>query len=66
MHPFTAQYILQRAGFKKVEILYTETSKVPISIPPIEMENMDEFNCAMKHVENMLFGSQDYAVIAMR
>ncbi len=66
VHPFTAQYILQRAGFKKVEILYTETSKVPIGIPPIEMENMDEFNCAMKHVENMLFGSQDYAVIAMR
>lgn len=66
VHPFTAQYILQRAGFKNVEILYTDASKVPVVIPPIEMENMEEFNYAMKQVENMLFGSQDYAVIAMR
>lgn len=66
VHPFTAQYILQRAGFKNVEILYTDASKVPVAIPPIEMENMEEFNYAMKQVENMLFGSQDYAVIAMR
>lgn len=66
VHPFTAQYILQRAGFKEVEIVYTETSKAPITIPAIEMENMDEYNNVMKHIENMLFGSQDYAVIARR
>lgn len=65
-HPLTVQYILQKAGFKEIEIVYTEASKTQIVIPPIEMENMNEFNHAMQRVENMLFGSQDYAVIAKR
>lgn len=65
-HPLTVQYILQKAGFKEVDIVYTEASEPQIAIPPIKMDNMEEFNNAMKQVENILFGSQDYAVIAKR
>lgn len=66
VHPLTIEYILRKAGFKEIDIIYTESSRPQTIIPPIQQENMDEFNRAMKTVENMLFGSQDYAIIARR
>ena len=33
VHPETLKYLVQKAGFSDVEILYTEVSKVPKSIP---------------------------------
>ena len=66
IHPLTMQYILQKVGFREIEIIYTATSKPQITIPPIEQENMEEFNDAMQKVEHMLFGSQDYAIVAKK
>ena len=66
VHPLTIEYILRKAGFMEIEIIYTDASRPQTTIPPIQQENMDEFNHAMKTVENMLFGSQDYAIIAKR
>lgn len=69
VHPLTIQYIVEKAGFQQVEILYTDKSRSPIVIPKIESKdiaNLDEFNQAMQKVSNMLFGSQDYAVIARK
>ncbi len=69
VHPLTMQYFLQKTGFKKIEILYTECSKLDVSIPEIKgegIENADEFNKAMKLVSDTLFGSQDYAIIAKK
>lgn len=66
VHPLTLQYIMEKAGFKETEIIYTSSSRPAITIPTIESENMDAFNHAMKQVEDILFGSQDYAIVARR
>ncbi len=68
VHPLTLQYICQKAGFSEVDILFTEGSRMPLSIPelPNEDGSIAEFNRAMKNVSDELYGSQDYAVIAKK
>lgn len=69
VHPLTIQYVLEKAGFKDIRIIFTESSRLPVEIPELELEhaeNLKEFNAAMKAVENTLFGSQDYAVVARK
>lgn len=69
VHPLTMKYILEKAGFKKIDILYTETSKLPMSIPRLEAENVnniDAFNETMQVVSDTLFGSQDYAIVGTK
>jgi len=69
VHPLTLQYCAQKAGFKDVRILYTQSSLLPVSIPKLESStilNLEEFNNAMEIVSGTLFGSQDYAIIAKK
>lgn len=67
VHPLTLQYFLQNAGYDDVQIVYTETSKVKVNIPKIDVgEASQEFNSAMDRIGQMLFGSQDYAIIARK
>ena len=69
VHPLTMQYFLEKAGFTDVEIIYTEQSRPPYSIPALRVdnaENSEEFNKAMKTVSDMIFGSQDYAAVAVK
>lgn len=69
VHPLTLKYYLEKAGFKDIEIIYTESSRPPFEIPPLkcaEAENTAEFNEAMKRVSDMIFGSQDYAIVAVK
>lgn len=69
VHPLTLQYYLEKAGFRDIEIIYTESSRPPFEIPPLKLadgENTAEFNEAMKRVSDMIFGSQDYAAVAVK
>lgn len=69
VHPLTMEYFLQKAGFKDIQIIYTDSSKLDMNIPEIHgdgIENLDAFNGVMKTVSSMLFGSQDYAIIARK
>jgi O-antigen chain-terminating methyltransferase len=69
VHPLTMQYYLEKAGFKDIEIIFTENSKPPFEIPALKcesVENTAEFNAAMKKVSDMIFGSQDYAIVAKK
>ena len=67
VHPLTIKYILEKSGFKNIEIIYTDTSKLPVSIPEISgIEEADKFNEVMHMISELLFGSQDYAVIAKK
>ena len=69
VHPFTLKYIAEKAGFREVELLFTEGSRFPVQIPALDMgeaAHTEEFNNSMKRVENALFGSQDYALIARK
>lgn len=67
VHPLLLQYLTEKAGFADAQILFTELSKVPVKIPELKIENVpniEQFNESMRYVENLLFGSQDYAVVA--
>lgn len=66
VHPLTMKYLLEKAGFTKIDIVYTEHSRPPFSIPELNIEGAGEFNSAMKNVSELLYGSQDYAVIAIK
>lgn len=68
VHPLTLQYFLEKAGFTDVEIIYTEHSRPPHSIPELKISGgeSEEFNKAMKKVSDMIFGSQDYAAVAIK
>jgi O-antigen chain-terminating methyltransferase len=69
VHPLTMQYLLEKAGFRRVEIVYTPNSRPPINIPELKINSdgsTEEFNKAMKQVSQMLFGSQDYSAIAYK
>ena len=70
VHPLTMKYLLEKAGFRDIEIVYTQQSRPQAEIPPLTIEggteNTEDFNKAMKIVSDMIFGSQDYAVIAVK
>lgn len=68
VHPLTMKYYLEKAGFKKIEIIFTESSKPQTEIPALktDAENIEEFNEALKKVSDIIFGSQDYAIIATK
>lgn len=69
VHPLTMQYFLEKAGFRNIEIIYTKNSRPPIAIPELKISsdgNTEEFNRAMKQVSEMMFGSQDYAAVAVK
>ncbi|MCQ2528703.1 MAG: class I SAM-dependent methyltransferase [Saccharofermentans sp.] len=68
VHPLTMKYYLEKAGFKKIEIVFTESSKPQTEIPALktDAENIEEFNEALKKVSDIIFGSQDYAIIATK
>lgn len=68
VHPLTMQYYLEKAGFTKTEIIYTESSRPAQTIPELRCsgENVAEFNAAMQETAKMLYGSQDYAIVAVK
>lgn len=65
VHPLTMQYLLEKAGFTQVRLVYPDTSRPPQHIPPLDGAS-SEFNQAMQSVSDMLFGCQDYAVVAIK
>ncbi len=67
VHPQTLAYFMQKAGFSDIQVIYTQSSEVGIQIPKITTDQNEEaFNAAMEQVQNTLFGSQDYALVARK
>ena len=69
VHPETFKFIMEYVGFKHVEILYTKNSKIPYKLPLLNgnnIENLQDFNDGINLLNELLFGSQDYAVIARK
>lgn len=66
VHPLTMKYLLEKAGFTDIRVIYTEHSRPPYAIPELDVKGAEEFNNAMKNVSDLLYGSQDYAVIAIK
>jgi 2-polyprenyl-3-methyl-5-hydroxy-6-metoxy-1,4-benzoquinol methylase len=63
------RYIVEKSGFKNVKVVFTEGSKVNCSIPFIESDairNLSQVNDAIIGLNQLLYGSQDYAVVAIK
>lgn len=69
VHPKTLQYILEQSGFSNVQIHYTQQSKAAYRLPLLSsssVNNLNEFNDGINFLSDIIFGSQDYAVIAYK
>ena len=69
VHPYTLQYLAQKAGFAKVEIVFTKASRLAEPVPVIRgegIENAEEFNKNLQKMAELMYGSQDYAIIAQK
>ncbi|MDE7310209.1 MAG: methyltransferase domain-containing protein [Eubacterium sp.] len=69
VHPLTMKYLLEKAGFQEITVIFTESSRLPVQIPELDIaqaKGIAEFNDAMKKVERSLYGSQDYAIVARK
>ena len=69
VHPFTIEMLLKEHGFKKVEFIYS--SPVDTEAPVLKDNDMDQkelkkYNEKIRRMHEMLFGYQDYAVIAWK
>ncbi len=67
--PDLLKYIVEEVGFKDIEVHYTKESVAGAPLPMIdceEIKNKDEVKEAINRVSNLLYGSQDYAVIARK
>jgi O-antigen chain-terminating methyltransferase len=66
LHPETLKFAMETMQFKNVELRFSG----PVSdkqIPPLKLSGnspqLDEFNRAMKELNNLIYGDQDYAAI---
>lgn len=68
VHPATLAYFADMAGFRQVDTIFTETSRPDYRLPLLhaQAENLAEFNDGLYVLNEKLFGSQDYAVIAVK
>ena len=69
VHPKTLEYFLKMAGFKNIKVVFTEQSKVDYRLPLLNgdhISNLSEFNDGINCISDIIFGSQDYAIIAQK
>ncbi len=67
LHPFTLEHLAKRAGFRSIEVRYTSEPEGLLPIPAtaddersrLVAENFDRIN-------RLLFGPQDFAIVARR
>lgn len=66
VHPETMRFLLSYYGFKDVDVLYSEKSKIPYDLPLLEgdssIQNLVEFNNGINLLNGLIFGYQDYAI----
>ncbi len=67
--PWLVEYVLREAGFRDIEVIFTEGSRAGEPLPKIKgngIENLDEVNAGISKVSELLYGSQDYAIVARK
>ena len=67
LHPLLMEYLLKSIGFAEVRLIWPDHSLG--ALPRIQsgsIDNLEEVNNAIDRVSALLFGSQDYAVVARK
>lgn len=69
VHPHLMEYFMRECGFRNIQIVYSGDSKVNYRFPLLNVENcqnLAEFNNGINLLSNIIFGSQDYAIVAQK
>lgn len=71
VHPDALQYLLRAAGFEALQCVYAPLPAGPLRLPPLqvaatEAAALEPFNAATRYLNDFLYGSYDYAVVARR
>lgn len=69
VHPHLMEYFMQECGFRNIKIVYTNESKINYRFPLLNVENsgnLEEFNDGINFLSDIMFGSQDYAIVAQK
>ncbi|WP_151733827.1 class I SAM-dependent methyltransferase ['Paenibacillus yunnanensis' Narsing Rao et al. 2020] len=71
VHPLTVQFLVESVGFREAKIVFSGRVEKEMAIPHIQSSkehilNIDEFNNSIDRVNDLLFGDQDYAIIARK
>ncbi|MBC2581572.1 bifunctional 2-polyprenyl-6-hydroxyphenol methylase/3-demethylubiquinol 3-O-methyltransferase UbiG [Clostridium sp. DJ247] len=69
VHPITLQFLMNSEGFELNELIYSNPME-NCMIPQLALEGVsestDEFNKAIEHVNKVLYGPQDYAIVSIK
>ncbi|MGE7614035.1 class I SAM-dependent methyltransferase [Paenibacillus sp. NPDC101420] len=65
VHPETLDFVIKEIGFHKTERKYLSPVD-HVNIPQINAEDSEQFNKAIGDLYGMIYGNQDYAIIAWR
>lgn len=69
VHPKMLEYFLRNVGFTTVEVVYTDDSRADYRLPLLNikgMDNLQDVNDAINLLTDVIFGSQNYAIIATK
>jgi len=69
IHNLLLSYIVEKSGFSEVHTVFIEESKDDGNFPAIVSDsivNLEQFNKALTQLNLELYGSQDYAIIAVK
>jgi O-antigen chain-terminating methyltransferase len=71
VHPDTLMFVLRSVGFRDVECDFLAPPAGPLHVPQLHFPvdppaQLQEFNAATQYLNRLLYGSFDYAVVAVR
>lgn len=65
IHPYTVKFLVDQEGFKDASLEYFSEVPESVKIPQIN-ELPEDFNQAMVRLNNLVYGSRDYAIIGRK
>lgn len=67
LHPYTMKFLLEEVGFRDIEIKHLSPVAQSAKLKTLnEQDNMETINDNFKKINDLLFGYQDYAIVAKK
>ncbi|WP_339243672.1 class I SAM-dependent methyltransferase [Paenibacillus sp. FSL F4-0243] len=71
VHPLTVQFLTESVGFRESKVIYSGRVEKESALPHVQasldsIQNIEEINNSIDRLNDLLFGDQDYALIARK